>query len=1025
MINIDYNLRERFKDDSVHKVFRISFPNGEYPDLVNDQIVSETVSFTESLCSQNQLKLGLCEANQLTFECADIGNINGAIIEAFIEIEPENMDYHNEKFYVDDMEVKAGIIGTDIALDSSFAYTEQQALDGVEVFVEAYHWINTWKQSYITLTRNGSSTTLTPSHPDSYPLDVLYSVDGYRYVVAPVLNETTHMYTWYLWQLSNLSVTSGTDGEPPEPDPGGEAVDWGTWYRYRYILTAVPFTQFKHRNVLAISYGRYKVESSKRNTADFQRRQVVAYEDTFAGTSAQSNYSYGLCDIERMKMECLMKKNSTYGVDAWKFMIANFNMASMIRQGELTSVTPSSTRTVVYDFMELWRNTRDNFGGYKIEFEVTQYRLYFSKYTQNWLDPSCLYYLEYEYDRRIDKYLGNVYDHIIDLYGEQGSLKPTSTSYTYNYRATKDEFIKSAKQRIAMNYSHVDGTTNKSNIVPSDNVITTLEHDTNVVYPWCDGLFCDANGNPVNVYSELIVPITIKVLIYDKYTPGYSPHVLYPTSTDPYYTPQDIRANFNVWKSDLDDCDAEIHGDRSRVTRTYLSKKVKGYTAEAFEEELLNNSGQKLRSYLQSMIEMEGKFGRQDRQTYEFELYSLRTMFHTIYPHDIDETYIRLSEAENPTTHAYEQIKPDDWNTNFLDYYIRVVDEEGGTITYVQNRSMSWQPLYHDYYRYNPNAQLYPAQPYVNDREADTLYPQGPVENIYASNYSKLWYDDFKTKKFGKIICKYKESADSNDTDIVSYWFNGYTEQHYYELQYVQPVDWIDNYTNYYTYSAENYTLQTSKPSNWTRRYYMYYIKDSNDEYVRVEGVRSGKKIKAPKWKTNTYYFRGKYELTHVKPSDWDDDWDSYYTYDSKRNRYKSVGGDNAPTWVDNKYWRVTVNSYDPIPQGSGAPEWEVYKYYTQQDLVGDDYLTYDLSQNALIQDYPWVSSDIQEILEVIAYELEEVQYYPTEMTMIGLPYLEAGDTIQIITPNDSFSTIILRRTLKGIQALHDTIEAR
>ena len=56
---------------------------------------------------------------------------------------------------------------------------------------------------------------------------------------------------------------------------------------------------------------------------------------------------------------------------------------------------------------------------------------------------------------------------------------------------------------------------------------------------------------------------------------------------------------------------------------------------------------------------------------------------------------------------------------------------------------------------------------------------------------------------------------------------------------------------------------------------------------------------------------------------------------------------------------------------------------------------------------------------------LEPINYYPCELTMVGLPYLEAGDVLQIITPTESFHTVMLRRTVKGIQSLTDTVEVR
>ena len=47
MLNIPTEVIELFKSDSIPKVFHVRFPNGEYRDLTNADIVSESVSFDE------------------------------------------------------------------------------------------------------------------------------------------------------------------------------------------------------------------------------------------------------------------------------------------------------------------------------------------------------------------------------------------------------------------------------------------------------------------------------------------------------------------------------------------------------------------------------------------------------------------------------------------------------------------------------------------------------------------------------------------------------------------------------------------------------------------------------------------------------------------------------------------------------------------------------------------------------------------------------------------------------------------
>ena len=87
MLTIPSTVQALFKTDGVHKNFRVHFPNGEFPDITNDNVVQESVKFTESLCSQSTFKFGLAEASVLEFETVGIGNMYGMTIEAGIEID--------------------------------------------------------------------------------------------------------------------------------------------------------------------------------------------------------------------------------------------------------------------------------------------------------------------------------------------------------------------------------------------------------------------------------------------------------------------------------------------------------------------------------------------------------------------------------------------------------------------------------------------------------------------------------------------------------------------------------------------------------------------------------------------------------------------------------------------------------------------------------------------------------------------------------------------------------------------------
>lgn len=87
MLTIPQEIKDILHLDSAYKNIRIHFPNGERSDICNDLIVKDSVSFTESLCSQNTLKFGLCESPVFECEVVGVGNIKGATIEVYCEVE--------------------------------------------------------------------------------------------------------------------------------------------------------------------------------------------------------------------------------------------------------------------------------------------------------------------------------------------------------------------------------------------------------------------------------------------------------------------------------------------------------------------------------------------------------------------------------------------------------------------------------------------------------------------------------------------------------------------------------------------------------------------------------------------------------------------------------------------------------------------------------------------------------------------------------------------------------------------------
>ncbi len=89
-----------------------------------------------------------------------------------------------------------------------------------------------------------------------------------------------------------------------------------------------------------------------------------------------------------------------------------------------------------------------------------------------------------------------------------------------------------------------------------------------------------------------------------------------------------------------------------------------------------------------------------------------------------------------------------------------------------------------------------------------------------------------------------------------------------------------------------------------------------------------------------------------------------------------------------------------------------------------DECRVYDLSKNAILRNSKFEEAAIKELLEEFVANIKDISYRPAEIEMKGLPYLECGDVLRVRSNTANLQTVILRRTLKGIQSLKDTVES-
>lgn len=102
--------------------------------------------------------------------------------------------------------------------------------------------------------------------------------------------------------------------------------------------------------------------------------------------------------------------------------------------------------------------------------------------------------------------------------------------------------------------------------------------------------------------------------------------------------------------------------------------------------------------------------------------------------------------------------------------------------------------------------------------------------------------------------------------------------------------------------------------------------------------------------------------------------------------------------------------------------EWEYIGDPTsKQAYLIDDNIFY--CNDAMEYDYDNMP-DVADILEKLYNRISNISYTPNETLCVGLPWVETGDMVGVLTTHGGFESFVFRRTLKGIMALKDEYTA-
>lgn len=117
------------------------------------------------------------------------------------------------------------------------------------------------------------------------------------------------------------------------------------------------------------------------------------------------------------------------------------------------------------------------------------------------------------------------------------------------------------------------------------------------------------------------------------------------------------------------------------------------------------------------------------------------------------------------------------------------------------------------------------------------------------------------------------------------------------------------------------------------------------------------------------------------------------------------------------RYLIITYKGTEIDPDTQQEREAEKKLQRTVNTNGTDDY---NMSDNWLFKNLVWTDEDVGNYADVMVEKMRNITWFPFEMWCAGLPYIETGDEVEIGVGQNTYTSYVLRRILKGIQNLQD-----
>lgn len=159
-------------------------------------------------------------------------------------------------------------------------------------------------------------------------------------------------------------------------------------------------------------------------------------------------------------------------------------------------------------------------------------------------------------------------------------------------------------------------------------------------------------------------------------------------------------------------------------------------------------------------------------------------------------------------------------------------------------------------------------------------------------------------------------------------------------------------------------------------------------------------------------------ELNHSRlyPADILYPSESLYPDGAASSTYKSM---YSNLWADEgnvQKWRNLIITYKGLDENNQEKEFTL-----QRQINADGTQDYNMSDNWLFKQLVWTAEAVGEYADEMVSKMRDMTWFPFEMWCAGLPYIETGDEIEISINQQTYTSYVLQRQLKGIQNLQDT----